>query len=238
MTLRIKEFIRAEALNAGFFAAGVTTAEKLPGLSALNSWLTSGYCAEMDWMRRSPDARCDPRSLLPGARSVVCAAFEYRFGRGVDYHDVVQKKLRRIWDAMKTPEARARFSVDTSPLLEKALAVKAGIGWQGKHSVVVHPERGSYFVLGEIITDLEIEPDGPVSNQCGDCRRCIDACPTGAIVEPYIIDAGRCLSYLTIEHKGPIDGKLTKHIKPGQYGCDLCQRACPYNKGERYDERT
>ncbi len=233
----LKDIVREAALKNGFFAVGVSAAEPLSELEHLDKWLANGLCASMDWIRRSPEARCDPSSLLPGAKSVICAALEYKLGRGRDYHDLVRGKLGILTDVIKKrhPSARFKTCVDTSPILEKALAVKAGIGWQGKHSVVINSDHGSFFVLGEIITDLEIEPDKPSSNQCGGCKKCIGACPTGAILEPYIIDARRCLSYLTIEHKGPIDDKLTKYIKPEQYGCDLCQKACPYNKGDSHD---
>jgi len=230
----MKDLIYRSAIDLGFFAVGVASAERLPELDHLNSWLKKNFDATMSWMRKDPALRCDPSSLLAGAKSVICVAHEYRFARGRDYHKIVKKKLIRVVDALKTkvPNARFKTCVDTSPVLEKALAVRSGIGWRGKHSIVIHPDRGSYFVLGEIITDIEIEPDKPVENRCGDCNKCIEACPTGTIVEPYIIDANRCISYLTIEHEGPIDRKLTKHIKPEQYGCELCQEACPYNKGE------
>ncbi len=233
----MNELIRRAAKDAGFFAVGIARAEPVPEKARLDDWLSRDLCAAMDWMRRGPAERCDPQSLLDGARSVVCCALAYRFAAGRDYHDIVREKLRRVADAAKSGEPGARFKlcVDTSPILEKPFAVRAGIGWQGKNSVVINPNIGSFFVLGEIITDLELEPDGPVPDKCGDCRKCIDACPTGAIVSPKVIDVRRCLSYLTIEHKGPIDDKFAKIIKKGQYGCDICQNACPFNKGENYD---
>ena len=253
----MKDLIRKASLETGFFAFGVASAKPDGELEHLEQWLSKNYNGTMYWMRRNPKARCDPKSLLSEAKSVICAAFEYgedgvgnkispdplfskggrgdsnkaRFARGRDYHKAVREKLEGLWGEIKrhAPKARCKFCVDTSPILEKSLAVRAGLGWQGKHSVVIHPENGSFFVLGEIITDLEIEPDKPMSNQCGDCTRCIDACPTKAILEPFILDTKRCLSYLTIEHKGPISGEFQKNLKSAQYGCDICQEVCPYN---------
>lgn len=248
---RLKDIIRSTAFDQGFFAAGFAKAEPLSEIGHLNHWLSKNFCASISWMRRNPAARCNPTSLLPGAKSVICCALAYgeipphppfkkggwgdlnkaRFARGLDYHELVGKKLAAVCDAIKrrAPYARCKTCVDTSPILEKPFAVRSGIGWQGKNSVVIHPERGSYFVLGEIITDLEIEPDGPVANRCGDCGKCMDACPTRAIAEPYVVDARRCLSYLTIEHKGAVVYEFAKQLKPGQYGCDICQEVCPYN---------
>lgn len=233
----MNELIRSAARGAGFFAVGIARAEPVPEKAHLNDWLSRDLCATMNWMRRDPASRCDPSSLLDGARSVVCCALAYRFAAGRDYHDVVGEKLRRVADAVKNegPGARFKLCVDTSPILEKPFAVRAGIGWQGKNSVVINPDIGSFFVLGEIITDLELEPDGPISDKCGDCRKCIEACPTGAIVSPKVINAGRCLSYLTIEHKGPIDNEFAKIVKKGQYGCDICQDVCPFNNGGDHD---
>lgn len=228
----MKEPIQRAASELEFCAAGVTSAFPVTEFEHLSQWLSKGYFGSMTWMRRDPKGRCEPASLLPGAKSVICVAFEYRFARGQDYHELVHKKLSALWDVIKEQNSKAKFCVDTSPILEKPIAVRAGLGWQGKHSIVIHPDIGSYFVLGEIITDLEIEPEEPMPNRCGNCKKCIEACPTGAIVEPYVLDANRCLSYLTIEHKGQPSHDLTKYIKPGQYGCDICQQVCPFNNSK------
>jgi epoxyqueuosine reductase len=206
----------------------------------------------MGWLARDPERRCDPRSLLSGARSVICCALAYgnaglsgpgtrnpepgraRFARGADYHVVVKEKLKQFWKTIheKNPNARSKICVDTSPILEKALAARAGLGWIGKHTVLINRELGSWFVLGEIITDIEIEPDSPAPNMCGDCTKCIDACPMKAITSPQQLDARKCISYLTIEaprlSSSTHHSRLTAH---GSYGCDLCQEACPYNPG-------
>jgi len=221
--------------------------------ACLKGAIDAGRIAEMKWLAREPAARCDPRSPLPRAKSVICCALGYgdtgftnhesrvashedraRFARGRDYHDAVREKLRELWESMENliPGARAKICVDTSPILEKALAQRAGLGWIGKHTVLVSSILGSWFVLGEIITDMEIEPDAPHEDLCGECTRCLDACPTGAIVSPRTLDARRCISYLTIE--APRTGsanhgsRVTSHGY--SYGCDVCQEACPYNR--------
>ena len=238
--MTVKKLISKAAFDLGFCSVGVASAEALPELQNFNRWLSQNYSGTMDWLERDPEARCDPGRLLPNAKSVICVALKYgdagdakkaRFARGADYHKEVRDKLEKLWDVIKrqAPEARVKFCVDTSPVLEKALAVRAGIGWRGKHSIVLNSKTGSHFVLGEIITDLQIEPDKPITDQCGNCARCVDACPTKAIAKPYILNAGRCISYLTIEHKGEIPGEFKKYIEPGQYGCDICQNVCPFN---------
>ena len=225
----------------------------------------------MAWLARDPAARCDPRSILPGARSVVCLALAYgkdgcrlgrepddpanpegppapngetaklaRFARGLDYHDVVREKAQRLWDSVvkASPNSKAKICVDTSPILEKALARRAGIGWIGKHTVLVNEKFGSWLALGEIITDLLLKPDSPAADRCGDCRLCVDSCPAGALVSPRELDSRRCISYLTIEAGGMGRAKEAKDVCGWRYGCDLCQEACPYNlvkAGQRHD---
>lgn len=248
MTADLKQRIKEAALEAGFFATGITSAEPLSEADHLSSWLSNGYFGTMSWMNRDPNKRLKPSSLLPSARSVICCALGYedkgppnanvaRFANGRDYHETVKEKLERVAAVIKKerPDAEFRSCVDTSPVMEKALAVRSGIGWRGKNSVIINPGSGSFFVLGELITDVWIEPDRPVGEECGDCRKCMDACPTKAIVEPYVLDSRRCISYLTIEHKGPVDYEFAKIIKKGQYGCDICQEVCPFNKGGDHD---
>jgi len=252
----VKDIVREAALAAGFAETRVTTAEPVDAGPYLGSAIEGGRTAGMRWLARDPAARCEPRSLLAGARSVICCALAYgddgikgrqygqnsengqcgggvraRFARGAEYHDEVMRRLGMIWDAVSSdrPKARAKLCCDTSPILEKALAQRAGLGWIGKHTVLVNRELGSWFVLGEIITDIEIEPDAPHEDLCGGCMRCLEACPTKAIVFPCQLDARRCISYLTIEHKGDLPEAMKRFVPDGAYGCDLCQEACSYN---------
>ncbi len=274
----LKQQVIEKAHELGFSSCRITTAEPVPS-EMLTSWLSEGKQGTMRWMERDPAARCDPASLLPGARSVICCALVYgeyglvlgqrafptaptapvqrrlargrrrgaadpmsscsehaqraRFTRGVDYHDVVREKIERLAGVLSAavPGARTRCCVDTSPLMEKALAARAGIGWIGRNTLLVNREFGSWFVLGEVIADIELEPDGSIENGCGDCRRCLRSCPTGALDE-HSLDARRCISYLTIEHRGPIDERFQPFIGSGAYGCDRCQEACPYNRSK------
>ena len=155
-----------------------------------------------------------------------------RYARGEDYHVFMMGKLKDLVDEIhkRQPNAKAKLCVDTSPVLEKALAARAGIGWIGKNSILINEKFGSWFILGEIITDLEIEPDEPSVNRCGDCSACIDACPTTALIEPKVLDSRRCISYLTLEHRGPLPEEMKTFVSEGQYGCDVCQEVCPFNK--------
>lgn len=247
----MESFIKGKAVGVGFDAVGITTADPVVEVDHLKAAISSGRTASMGWLGRDPRRRCDPASLLPGAKSVICCALAYgddglsshesrvtspekvaRFARGADYHEVVREKLGRLLDFIKerASDARAKLCVDTSPILEKALAARAGLGWIGKHTVLINEDIGSWFVLGEIITDLELEPDAPVSNMCGECRRCIEACPAGAITTPQELDARKCISYLTIEAPRQASSSHESLVtSPGSYGCDLCQEACPYN---------
>jgi epoxyqueuosine reductase len=191
-------------------------------------------------MERNPEARCNPTSLMSGAKSIICCALRYddtgsakvaRFARGDDYHKEVKQRLRKLAAELKrlAPEAKTKCCVDTSPILEKALGQRAGLGWIGKNMLLINPDFGSWFVLGEIVVDVEIEPDRSMESRCGDCRLCLAACPTNAL-DGNELDAKRCISYLTIEHRGEIQSDLAAHIQEGSYGCDRCQDACPYNK--------
>lgn len=239
----MKSQLLSKAGELGFISCRITTANPIPS-DNLVTWLSENRHGTMRYMARDPQARCDPSSLLPGAKSVICCALKYdyqgvgrraRFARGPDYHIVVREKLAAIVREIErmVPSARTKCCVDTSPIMEKALAQRAGLGWIGKHSILVNPHFGSWFVLGEIITDVELEPDGPMENRCGDCRRCLDACPTSAL-DGSSLDARRCISYLTIEFKDMIDPQFTHEIAEGSYGCDICQEVCPYNRDVRY----
>lgn len=242
-------YIKNIAFELGFSACGITSADAVDEFNHLKDAINSGRQATMNWLSRNPEKRCDPKSLLPEARSVICCALSYgefgfegdkktadlkkaRFARGKDYHKLVMSHLEKLLAAIKEkfPNAKSKLCVDTSPILEKALAARAGLGWIGKHTLLINKDIGSWFALGEIITDIELEPNQPAENLCGKCTKCIDACPTKALIAPYALDASRCITYLTLEHKGEIPEEFKKFISSGAYGCDLCQLACPFNK--------
>jgi epoxyqueuosine reductase len=241
--------IKAKALELGFSSVGVARAGSLEAEGArLHQWLSRGYHGSMEWMQKSFEKRVDPRQILPSARSVVSLALNYytpaehtkkpetgkisRYAWGDDYHIVMTSRIQQLVDCivLERPEVKARFYVDTGPVLDKAWAVRAGIGWLGKHTNVITKEFGSWVFLGEIILDLELEYDEPMADFCGTCTACIEACPTDAIVEPYVLDSTKCISYLTIEHKGPIPDDLKPGFDNWIYGCDICQDVCPWNR--------
>ena len=246
---RAEDRIKAKARELGFSLVGIAAVEPLPGeASHLREWLGRGYQASMAWMERWIEKRRDPRVILPGAKSLVCVAMNYytpfehrsdrdhgkvsRYAWGEDYHRILGRKLEelRTWMIEEFKGTGATWYVDTGPVLEKAWAQRAGIGWQGKHTNVISMEFGSWVFLGEIITTLALEPDPPATDHCGTCTLCIEACPTGAIVEPYVVDSGKCLSYLTIEHRTGITGGITEQFEGWIYGCDICQDVCPWNQ--------
>lgn len=253
-----REVVRA-CLGLGFAAAGIARAEPSAWGDAVRAWLAAGKHGTMEWMEEYLEQRLDVRRLLPGARAVVIVADAYsapddaadtvgedqrgplgviaRYARGEDYHAVMRRRLGRLADALRAMPAgrRAEFRLfaDTGPVLEREQAVRAGLGWIGKHTLLIHPQRGSWFVLGGIATTLDLAPEpdaAPIADHCGTCTRCIDACPTGAIT-PYSVDARRCVSYLTIEHQGLIDESLHAGIGDRLIGCDVCQDVCPFNCG-------
>lgn len=240
--------IKARALELGFTGVGIARAGVLEEEGdRLQEWLGRGYHAGMAWMARGVDRRTDPGALLQGAKSVIALALNYyaavehenspgrgkisRYAWGDDYHDVLGARLEQMskWMATEFPGIQTKHYVDTGPIMDKVWAQRAGIGWEGKHTNVITREVGSWVFLGEIITTLELEPDPPASDHCGTCTLCIEACPTKAIVEPYVVDSNRCISYLTIEHRGEIHGELTKDFDGWIYGCDICQDVCPWN---------
>jgi epoxyqueuosine reductase len=242
--------IKTQARRLGFQACGISKAEELTDEARrLESWLQRGYHGTMSWMERNVEKRVDPRKLVPEAKSVISVMDVYyqdipqpdapetglvsRYAWGKDYHRVVKDKLYLLfqWIREHTGDVGGRVFVDSAPVMDKAWAARSGLGWIGKHTNLLHPRLGSWFFLGEIICDLELEPDGPIPDHCGSCTRCIDACPTDAIVEPYVVDANRCISYLTIEHRDDdIGGNLAKDMGNWIFGCDICQDVCPWNK--------
>ena len=244
----MREEIRAEALAAGFDAVGFAPAVLADEVREnLAGFLAAGHHGEMGWLAEKGERRGDPRGLWPEARSVIALGMNYgpgadeplpascgvisRYARNRDYHDVVKKRLKRLAGWLHRESGHeVKVFVDTAPVLEKPLAALAGLGWQGKHTNLVSRSFGSWLFLGEIYTTLELPPDPPGVDRCGSCNRCMAACPTGALTAPYRLDARRCVSYLTIEHAGPIPEALRPLIGNRIYGCDDCLAACPWNR--------
>jgi epoxyqueuosine reductase len=241
--------IKAHALALGFHKVGIVAADALSAeRGRLEEWLARGFHGEMKWMARDPEQRADPRKFFPEAQSVLVLALNYytapehtevpgkvsRYAWGDDYHEVLGDKLRQLlsWIEQQWPEASGKVCVDIQPVMDKAWAVRAGLGWMGKHTNVITDVAGSWVFLGELLLNLELEYDQQeVPDQCGACTLCIDACPTGAIVEPYVVDANRCISYATIESRAPeIDPGIAAHLEGWLYGCDICQDVCPFNQ--------
>lgn len=244
--------IREKATELGFQKIGFASVESLTiELDRLRKWLNKGFHGKMSWLEREPEKRCNPKLLFPDARTVICVAlnyytpFEYprqtgkisRYAWGDDYHEILKKKLYELLSYIKTLDQKAegKVCVDTSPILEKAWAVRAGLGWIGKHTNLITKEYGSWVFLGEILINLEIKDDIKIeTDHCGSCRACIDACPTGAIVEPYLLDASLCISYATIELRdGQIPKQIAENLSGWFYGCDICQEVCPWNRFQK-----
>jgi epoxyqueuosine reductase len=243
--------LRAEALDAGFALARVCAPGAIPEVPGrLRAFLDAGLHGQMSWLEDRAEWRGNPRVLWPEVRSVVMLAELYTpghdpmedlsdrergvisvYARGRDYHDVVKKRLKRVarWLAAEAG-CEVKVFVDTAPVAEKPLAQAAGLGWQGKHTNLVSRELGNWFFLGAIFTTAELEPDAPEVDHCGTCRKCLDICPTDAFPAPYRLDARRCVSYLTIEHKGPVDEALRPGLGNRIFGCDDCLAVCPWNK--------
>lgn len=249
------EVAKALARDLGFDRLGITPAQPVARAEYYRSWLARGYGGSMAFLRRNLAARADPRGLLPGARTVLCAAMNYRredappaplpgtsprplgrvarYARGRDYHTVLHRRLKRLVAELRArldEPFEARVCVDTQPVLERALAAAAGVGWIGKNTCLMHEEFGSYLFLGEVVTTLDLAADGPVTDHCGTCTRCLEACPTGAFRAPYELDASRCIAYLTIEHHGEIPVEFHAGIGDRVFGCDVCQEVCPFNR--------
>ncbi len=252
------ERIRRWAAELGFAAVGISDLDVAQPAARLQAWLARDFHGQMGYMKRHEQVRADPQRLLPGACRAICARMDYRprddaddwverewgrlgrpdaavvsvYARGRDYHKVVRARLHELAGRIGAEVQGLGFRVctDTAPVFEVELARKAALGWRGKHTLLLAREAGSMFFLGEILTDLPLPPDEPAQEHCGTCERCIRACPTGAIVAPYELDARRCISYLTIEHPGPIPEALRPAIGNRVYGCDDCQLACPWNK--------
>jgi epoxyqueuosine reductase len=234
----------------GFDLVGIAPADASQYRDYFRQWLDDGNAGTMQYLAKRFGERTDPRVYLPAAASVICVAMNYhvplqsvpenekvnhgkiaRYALGDDYHELIKARLHALadWLREQAPEARTRACVDTAPVMEKELAARAGVGWFGKNSCVINDKIGSWVLLGEIVTTLQLPPDVPATDRCGTCRKCIDACPTGAITGPYQLDARRCISYLTIEHRDAIPTEFHKPMGEWLYGCDICQDVCPWN---------
>ena len=243
--------IKTRAYDLGFQKVGIVRAETLSVEGArLKEWLARGYQGEMSWMARDPEQRSDPRRIFPEARSVVVVALNYytpqphsenpatgkvsRYAWGDDYHEVVGDKLHALlkWIKEQWPEARGKVCVDIQPAMDKAWAARAGLGWIGKHTNLITQDYGSWVFIGELLLNLELEYEREeVADQCGSCTLCIDACPTGAIVEPYVLDSNICISHATIESRATeIREDVGTKLEGWLYGCDICQDVCPWNQ--------
>lgn len=245
-----RERLRRRLLDCGFDRVGFAGADRAPDAGRLRRWVERGFAADMQYMKRNLDRREDPRGLLPGARTVIVLAVHHpgpeaealpegptgraciaAYARGRDYHRILERRLRTACSVLEAEfPARYRWYVDTGPVLERSWAARAGVGWIGKNTCAIDPRAGSYFFLGVIVTTLGVPADSPATDHCGTCTRCIDACPTDAIVDAFQLDSRRCISYLTIENRGLIPQEHAAHFGNLVFGCDICQEVCPYNR--------
>jgi epoxyqueuosine reductase len=239
--------IKAKAAELGFDLVGIAPAGRSVHAEYFSQWLAAGHAGEMRYLSDRFNERIDPDVYMPGVRSVICLAVNYyvddddppgpdagriaRYARGADYHRWLKQKLFDLADWIREtyPGVRTRSGTDTVPVMEKELAVRAGIGWMGKNTCIISPKLGSWILLGEVLTTMDLPADEPVTDRCGSCTRCIDACPTDAL-SPYQLTATRCVSYLTIEHRGDVPDELKPGIGDWLYGCDICQDVCPFNR--------
>lgn len=246
----LADAVKQRARELGFDLAGIAPAGPSQHRQYLRQWLDGGLAGSMQpWLERRFEERTDPAAYLPGARSIICVAMNYRppapaaagtpphtgriarYALGQDYHRVMGDRLHALADWLRSvcPGVHTRCAVDTAPVMEKELAARAGIGWMGKNTCIINPRLGSWLVLGEVVTTAAISPDRPIADRCGTCTRCMEACPTGALTAPYRLDARRCIAYLTIEHRGDIPEDLRRLVPPWLFGCDVCQEVCPWN---------
>jgi epoxyqueuosine reductase len=244
----LTERLKAEAAKLGFSLSGVCRAVQPTGLSRFHDWLAAGYAGEMTYLSTRAEAYAHPDHVLPGVRSLLMLGFPYltvepnatepgqgrvsRYAWGVDYHHLIRERLNELSDFLRSesPGATVRGVIDTAPLLEREFAQLAGLGWIGKNTLLLNRSEGSWFFLATLLTDVELEYDSEqATDHCGTCRACLDACPTGALVAPYVLDSRRCISYLTIELHDPMPAELRPGVGDWLLGCDICQDVCPWN---------
>jgi epoxyqueuosine reductase len=240
----LESLIKAQSFGLGFDLVGITNLGPANTAAAFDTWLEHGFAGEMGYMERTADKRRDSRLPLQGMRSAIVVALSYggdqpsgpvaRYARGDDYHELMWARLNALhrWISEQVGrEVKGKGYVDTGPILERDLARRAGLGWFGKNTTLINPRGGSFFFLGSLLVDLELEADTPfATDHCGSCRRCLDACPTNALVEPHVLDSNKCISYLTIELKSDIPEEMRPLIGELLYGCDICQEVCPWNQ--------
>jgi len=242
------EQVKAWAAELGFDDCRIAKAGRATHAEVFQDWLAGGNHAGMAWMERAPERRCDPREVLPGCMAVVSLAMNYfpgespfpegtaggyriaKYAWNDDYHDLIESRLKEFDARLQTIGGTQKPYVDTGPVLERDFATDSGLGWNGKSTMQIHKRLGTWFFLAEILTTLDLAPDTAFGDHCGKCTRCIDACPTQAITAPHRVDARRCISYLTIEHKGPIPEEFREAMGDRIYGCDACLEACPWNR--------
>lgn len=247
MPVSLTEAVKARARELGFLACGITHPGPTAHADHLDAWLAKGYAGTMRYLHRQAARRKDPRGIVPQARAVVVVLDNYytadgvdesaapriaRYARGRDYHRATGERLSQLAEFLRARGARlGRTFVDAGPVPERELAQRAGLGWIGKNTMLIRPDAGSFFFIGSVFTDLPLEVDESYElDRCGSCTRCLDACPTGALVEPRLLDATRCISYLTIEQKGPIADELAERFQGYAFGCDICNDVCPWNQ--------
>nr|WP_099600081.1 tRNA epoxyqueuosine(34) reductase QueG [Reichenbachiella sp. 5M10] len=246
--VKLTHLIKQKALQEGFMACGIAKADFLAEEAPkLERWLNQGMHGEMGYMANHFDKRLDPRKLVEGAKTVISLSYNYfpesnlakednykiaKYAYGKDYHYIIKPKLKTVLQEVieQVGEVNARVFVDSAPVHERAWAAKAGIGWVGKNSLLLNKKSGSFFFLAEIILDVELDYDSPVKDYCGTCTKCMDACPTDAIPEPYVVDGSRCISYLTIELRDQIPSEFQGKMENWVFGCDICQDVCPWNR--------
>lgn len=244
--MSFSEEIKKEALRLGFDACGISPAGNSGEEERYMKWIEDNWHADMHYMARNIDKRVDPRLLVEGAKSIISVALNYYphkkqashapqfayYAYGKDYHDVIRGKLKKLFEfiSARQPELTGRYFSDSAPVLERFWAAQAGIGFVGKNSLLIIPGKGSFFFLGELIIDIELEYDSPIAENCGSCTRCLDGCPTSAIEEPYKVNANKCISYQTIENRGEISSYVAPRLKNYVFGCDICQKVCPWNR--------
>ena len=244
------QWIVAEAESLGFDACGIAHATALETESLhVEQWLEAEHEGEMGYLTRNKEKRYDPRLLVEGTKSIVTVLYNYfpkqqlgdgehfkiaKYAYGADYHDVLKRKMRLLLERIETQTGKlenTRIFVDSAPILDRAWAVRCGLGFIGKNTTLIHPKKGSFFFIGHLFLPLDLTETGQVlTNRCGRCTKCLDACPTGALEAPFHIDARKCISYLTIEYKGSLNGHDPKTFNGWMYGCDICQDVCPYNR--------
>ena len=252
MEFSLTHRLKMKAYELGFSEIGIARAElSNEEKYYLREWFARGYQASMQWLERDEEKRIDVAKVLPNAKSVISVAINYftstqhsnitslgkisRYAWGDDYHFMLKKRLEKLYEYIKSeiPNITGKIYVDTGPVMDKTWAAKAGIGWMGKHTNIITRKFGSWVFLGEILIDVELEYDKPMLDYCGKCTACVNACPTQAIVQPYVLDASKCISYLTIEHRGELPNEIVPKFQNWVYGCDICQDVCPWNRFQK-----